>query len=183
MRTELAFSRMRRRAMLVAAGTLAASVTLVPGSVSAEGLFDMFFGGGQKQQARQAPAQANFFADPFGLNQQPAQAAPRTARGRLRACFLRAQLRRQIFSADHARQCHAGCRCARRSVPASATKVYLRQQHRRRDRRAMASAMRTVKTPSPIARRCAPIAPATAGTRQALRRSISRSTPRCAPAT
>ncbi len=38
---------------------------------SAEGLFDFFFGGTQKQQARQAPPQANFFADPFGLNQPP----------------------------------------------------------------------------------------------------------------
>ena len=52
---------------------------LVPGSVSAEGLFDMFFGGGQKQQARPAPPQANFFADPFGNNQQPAQPAPAPA--------------------------------------------------------------------------------------------------------
>jgi hypothetical protein len=67
---------MRRRAKLVAAGTLAASLTLVPGSVCAEGLFDTFFGGILKQQARQAPAQANFFADPFGLNQQQQQAAP-----------------------------------------------------------------------------------------------------------
>ena len=43
MRTELAFSRVRRRATLVAAATLAGSLMLVPGSVSAEGLFDMFF--------------------------------------------------------------------------------------------------------------------------------------------
>ena len=49
---------------------------LVPGSVSAEGLFDMFFGGSPKQQSRQAPPQANFFADPFGNNQQQAQPAP-----------------------------------------------------------------------------------------------------------
>ena len=49
--------------------------------------------------------------------------------------------------------------------------------------RAMASAMPTAKTPSPIARRCAPIAPATAEARPGWRRSISRSTPRCAPAT
>ena len=38
---------------------------------SAEGIFDFFFGAFQKQQ-RQASPQANFFADPFGLNQQPA---------------------------------------------------------------------------------------------------------------
>jgi hypothetical protein len=70
---------MRRRATSVAAATLAASIMLVPGSVSAEGLFDMFFGGGQKQQARQAAPQANFFADPFGLNQPQAQPAPAAA--------------------------------------------------------------------------------------------------------
>jgi hypothetical protein len=73
LRTELSFSRVPRRAMRVAAGTLAALLMLVPGGVSAEGLFDMFFGGGQKQQARQAPPQASFFADPFGLNQQQQQ--------------------------------------------------------------------------------------------------------------
>ena len=74
LRTELAFLRVRRRATLVAA-TIAGSLALAPGSVSAEGLFDMFFGGAQKQQARQAPGQANFFADPFGIN-QPAHPAP-----------------------------------------------------------------------------------------------------------
>ncbi|KJC57390.1 hypothetical protein UP10_29565 [Bradyrhizobium sp. LTSPM299] len=66
---------MRRRVMLVAA-TLAGSMICVPAPVSAEGLFDLFFGGAQKQQARQAPPQANFFADPFGLNQQPERPAP-----------------------------------------------------------------------------------------------------------
>ena len=74
MRTELAFSRVRRRATFVAAATFAGALVLVPGSVSAEGLFDFLFGGVQKQ-ARQAPAQANFFADPFGIN-QPAHPAP-----------------------------------------------------------------------------------------------------------
>jgi hypothetical protein len=70
---------MRRRATSIAAATLAGTMMLVPGSVSAEGLFDMFFGGGQKQQARQAAPQANFFADPFGLNQPHAQPAPAPA--------------------------------------------------------------------------------------------------------
>ena len=59
---------MRRRATFVAAATLAGALVLMPGSVSAEGLFDFLFGGIQKQ-ARQAPAQTNFFADPFGINQ------------------------------------------------------------------------------------------------------------------
>lgn len=67
---------MRRRARFVAVAALAGSLSLVPGSVSAEGLFDFFFGGAQKQQARQAPPQANFFADPFGLNQQQSTPAP-----------------------------------------------------------------------------------------------------------
>jgi hypothetical protein len=77
LRTELTFSRVRRRTTFVAAATLAGSLILTPGSVSAEGLFDFFFGGAQKQQ----PHQASFFADPFGLNQQqPAPApAPRVA--------------------------------------------------------------------------------------------------------
>ena len=74
MRTELPFSRRRRRTAFVTATTLAGSLVLVPGSVSAEGLFDFLFGGIQKQ-ARQAPAQANFFTDPFGTN-QPAHPAP-----------------------------------------------------------------------------------------------------------
>ena len=62
--------------MLVAAVMLAGPVALMPRVASAEGLFDFFFGGAQKQQQRQAPAQANFFADPFGLNQQPAPPKP-----------------------------------------------------------------------------------------------------------
>jgi Protein of unknown function (DUF2865) len=62
---------MRRRMMLVAAVVLVAPVALAPRVASAEGLFDFLFGGAQKQQ-HQAPPQASFFADPFGLNQQPA---------------------------------------------------------------------------------------------------------------
>jgi hypothetical protein len=61
---------MRRRVMLVAAVALAASVALAPRIASAEGLFDFLFGGSQKQQQQKATPQANFFADPFGLNQQ-----------------------------------------------------------------------------------------------------------------
>jgi hypothetical protein len=61
---------MRRRMTLVAIVALAAPVA--PGMASAEDLFSFLFGGAQKQQQRQASPQANFFADPFGLNQQPA---------------------------------------------------------------------------------------------------------------
>jgi hypothetical protein len=63
---------MRRRMMLVAAVMLAGPAALAPRMASAEDLFGFLFGGIAKQQQRQAPAQANFFADPFGLNQQPA---------------------------------------------------------------------------------------------------------------
>ncbi len=76
MRTELAFSRVRRRVTLVAAATLAGCLTLAPDRVSAEGLFEFFFGGAQKQQARQASPLTSFFADPFGLNQQQSAPAP-----------------------------------------------------------------------------------------------------------
>jgi hypothetical protein len=75
LRTEFNDRRVRRRVMLVAT-TLAGSMICLPAPVSAEGLFDMFFGGAQKQQARQAPPQANFFADPFGLNQPERPSAP-----------------------------------------------------------------------------------------------------------
>jgi hypothetical protein len=64
---------MRRRMMLVAAIVLAGPVALAPRMASAEGLFDFLFGGAKPQQEqRQAPPQASFFADPFGLNQPPA---------------------------------------------------------------------------------------------------------------
>ena len=65
MRTELNYQRMRRRMMPVAAALLAGVLGLSPRGASAEGLFDLFFGGFQKQQ-HQAPPQASFFADPFG---------------------------------------------------------------------------------------------------------------------
>jgi hypothetical protein len=66
--------RRRRRKVSVAtvilAGALLASdFGLAPRDASAEGLFDLFFGGFQKQQ-HQAPQQANFFADPSQPNQQ-----------------------------------------------------------------------------------------------------------------
>jgi Protein of unknown function (DUF2865) len=71
LRTELIDQRMRRRMILAATALIACSVALAPRQAAAEGLFDMFFGGLQKQQQRQAPPQANFFADPSQQNQQP----------------------------------------------------------------------------------------------------------------
>jgi hypothetical protein len=68
---------MRRRMMLVAVAALAGPLALAPRMASAEDLFGFLFGGAQRQQQqRQAPPQANFFADPFGFNQQPAPPPP-----------------------------------------------------------------------------------------------------------
>jgi hypothetical protein len=114
---------MRRRAIFMAAACLAGSVVLVPGSVSAEGLFDMFFGGGQKQQTRAAPAQANFFADPFGINPQPVPpaAAPRVAGSGpafcVRSCDGKYFPLTMRGNATPVQMCQAFC-------PASATKVF-----------------------------------------------------------
>jgi Protein of unknown function (DUF2865) len=66
---------MRRRMLLVAVATLA----VVPRMASAEDLFSFLFGGAQQQ--RQGPAQANFFADPFGLNQQQQPPRPVASSG------------------------------------------------------------------------------------------------------
>ena len=67
MRTELTIQRKLRRALVAAA--IAGPFTLAPQVSSAEGLFDFFFGGFQKQQQRQSP-QTSFFADPFNNNPQ-----------------------------------------------------------------------------------------------------------------
>src|ERR1700687_2582257 len=67
-----------RRGMTPVAPILSCSVALAPRLAAAEGLFDFLFGGIQKQQQQKAPPQANFFADPFGVN-APAAPAPRMA--------------------------------------------------------------------------------------------------------
>jgi hypothetical protein len=106
------------------AATLAACVVFVPAQGSAEGLFDMFFGGAPKQQARQAPPQASFFADPFGLNQpqqQQAAPAPRVAGTGpafcVRSCDGKYFPLTMRGSATPIQLCQAFC-------PASATKIY-----------------------------------------------------------
>ena len=95
---------------------------LMPGSVSAEGLFDLFFGGVQKQQARQAPPQASFFADPFGSNQPaPPAPAPRVAGSGpafcVRSCDGKYFPLTMRGNASPVQTCQAFC-------PASATKVF-----------------------------------------------------------
>jgi hypothetical protein len=109
---------MRRRMMLVATASLASAVALAPGSASAEGLFDAFFGGFQKHQ-RQVPLHANFFADPFGLNQQP---APRPVASSSGPAFCVRSCDGRYFplargNATPVQMCQAFC-------PASPTKVF-----------------------------------------------------------
>ena len=123
MRTELAFSRVRRRATLVAAATLAGTLVLVPGSVSAESLFDFLFGGVPNQKpARQSPAQANFFSEPFGTN-QPAHSAPAPRVAGSGPAFCVRSCDGKYFpltmrgNASPAQTCQAFC-------PASVTKVF-----------------------------------------------------------
>src|ERR1700712_1193897 len=64
---------------LVATIVFATPVALAPRIAAAEGLFDFFFGAqnqNHRQQQQQPAPEANFFADPFGLN-QPAGPPPR----------------------------------------------------------------------------------------------------------
>jgi hypothetical protein len=108
--------------MPVAAAVLAGSIALAPRIASAEGLFDFFFGGLQKQlQQRQDPSQASFFADPAGLNQQPAPPHPATASGSGPAFCVRSCDGRYFplmrGNASPVQMCQAFC-------PASATKVF-----------------------------------------------------------
>jgi hypothetical protein len=88
---------------------------------SAESIFDFFFGGFQKQQQRQAAGQANFFADPFGLNQQPAP-PPRPVASASGPAFCVRSCDGKYFplargNATPVQMCQAFC-------PASATKVF-----------------------------------------------------------
>jgi hypothetical protein len=122
LRKELRVQRMRRRMMLVAV-MLAGPVALAPKMASAEGLFDFFFGGAPKQQQRQAPAQANFFADPFGLNQQQAPPPKPVATAGSGPAFCVRSCDGKYFpvstrgGATPVQMCQAFC-------PASATKVF-----------------------------------------------------------
>jgi Protein of unknown function (DUF2865) len=121
LRTELIDRRVRRGVMFVIA-TLVGFLAFVPSQASAEGLFDFFFGGAQKQQARQAPSQANFFADPFGLNQpQQSAPAPRVAGSGpafcVRSCDGKYFPLTMRGNATPVQVCQAFC-------PASATKVF-----------------------------------------------------------
>jgi hypothetical protein len=109
--------------MMVVAAVLAGAVAVAvtPRAASAEGLFDFLFAGAPKQQQRQAAPQANFFADPFGLNPQPAPPPRQMASGSGPAFCVRScdgkyfPLMRS--NASPVQMCQAFC-------PASATKVF-----------------------------------------------------------
>jgi hypothetical protein len=108
--------------VLVVVAVAAGSFALAPRIAAAEGLFDFFFGGSQRQQARPAPPpQANFFADPFGLNQQAPAPAPRVAGSGpafcVRSCDGKYFSVAARGNASPVQMCQAFC-------PASATKVY-----------------------------------------------------------
>jgi hypothetical protein len=111
---------MRRRMMLVASALFASTIVLVPLGASAEGLFDLFFGGFRKQQ-HQAGAQASFFADPFGQNQSSAPPSRPVASGSGAAFCVRSCDGRYFplsrGNASPVQMCQAFC-------PASPTRVF-----------------------------------------------------------
>jgi hypothetical protein len=119
LRTELTYQRMRRRMITVAAVLVASIVALAPHAASAEGLFDMFFGGFQKLQLHQASPQASFFADPFQQNQSASP--PRSVASGGPAFCVRSCDGRYFpltrSNASPVQMCQAFC-------PASPTKVF-----------------------------------------------------------
>ena len=109
--------------MLVAAAAFTGAMAMTPHAASAEGLFDFLFGGAPKQQARQTPPQASFFADPFGTN-APAAPSPRqvASSGGSGPAFCVRSCDGRYFplargNASPVQMCQAFC-------PASATKVF-----------------------------------------------------------
>src|ERR1700753_3498689 len=109
-----------RRRMFVAAAVFAGALGLVPHTASAEGLFDMFFGG--LKQPRQAPPQANFFADPSQQSQPAAPASRPVDYGGSGPAFCVRSCDGKYFplsrgNASPVQMCQAFC-------PASTTKVF-----------------------------------------------------------
>jgi len=111
--------------MLVAA-TLAAPLLAAPAPVSAEGLFDFFFGGAQQQRPQREMPQANSYADPFtGQQNASPQYVPPTrsaAAGGSGPAFCVRSCDGKYFPlmrglTSPAQMCQAFC-------PASTTKVY-----------------------------------------------------------
>lgn len=119
MRTEFSF-RPRQRRALQAAAVFAGTVLTVPDAAFAENLFDVLFGG-IKQQARQAPPQASFFADPFGSQQAAPTPAPRVAGSGPAFCVRSCDGK---YFPIHARGNATPTQLCQAFCPASATKVY-----------------------------------------------------------
>jgi hypothetical protein len=125
LRIVVSHARRRRRALLVAA-IFASPLLAAPAPVSAEGLFDFFFGGAQQRPQRENP-QANSYADPFTGQQNPAtpQYVPPTrsaAAGGSGPAFCVRSCDGKYFPlmrgiASPAQMCQAFC-------PATATKVF-----------------------------------------------------------
>jgi hypothetical protein len=113
-----------RRRMMLAVAVVAAPVALLPRAAAAEGLFDMLFGGFQKQQQAQPPqpSQASFFADPYNTNPQPAP-VPRQAVANSGPAFCVRSCDGRYFpltmrgNATPVQTCQSFC-------PASTTKVF-----------------------------------------------------------
>jgi Protein of unknown function (DUF2865) len=104
--------------MFAAVAALAASTALAPQMASAENLFDFLFGGFQKSPAS---PQANFFADPSGLN-QPSASPPRSVASNAGPAFCVRSCDGKYFplargNATPVQMCQAFC-------PASPTKVF-----------------------------------------------------------
>lgn len=111
--------RVRRHALFIVAA-LAMPVALAPRPVSAENLFNFFFGGAQKQ--RPALPQASFFTDPMATDPQAAAPAPRGAVASSGPSFCVRSCDGRYFplmrsNASPVQMCQAFC-------PASATKVF-----------------------------------------------------------
>jgi hypothetical protein len=111
--------------MLVAATLVAAPLLAAPAPVSAEGLFDFFFGGAQQRPQRDVP-QANSYMDPFASQQavQPQYVPPTrsAAAGGSGPAFCVRSCDGKYFPlmrglASPAQMCQAFC-------PASTTKVF-----------------------------------------------------------
>ena len=123
MRPELTDQRVRRRwasvAAIAVAGVLGFAPGLAPREASAESLFELFFGGLQKMQ-RQAPPQANFFADPLQQNQSAAPSSRTVASGGPAFCVRSCDGKYFPLARSNAspvQMCQAFC-------PASPTKVF-----------------------------------------------------------
>jgi hypothetical protein len=116
---ELINQRLRRRKLPVAVALLAGALGLAPQAASAEGLFDMFFGGHQKQQHQASPL-ANFFADPFQQNQPAPLPRPVASAGGPSFCVRSCDGKYFPLTRGNAspvQMCQAFC-------PASPTKVF-----------------------------------------------------------